>query len=84
MLNFLNHYNLKLLKIIINSGNGAATGDVVKREGADFGIAFDSDFDRCFAWFLKILRCLRVKLQMKLGYPNQIPDDASTQKENKA
>ena len=49
VLNFLNHYNLKLLKIIINSGNGAATGDVVKREGADFGIAFDSDFDRCFA-----------------------------------
>ena len=26
----------------------AATGDVVKREGADFGVAFDGDFDRCF------------------------------------
>ena len=28
--------------------NHAATGDVVKAEGADFGVAFDGDFDRCF------------------------------------
>ena len=28
--------------------NHAATGDVVKREQADFGVAFDGDFDRCF------------------------------------
>jgi phosphomannomutase len=94
VLSFLNHSNLKPLKIVINSGNGAAgptfdtiadelarmgsplefirvhhepdhtfpngipnpllpenhaaTGDVVKHEGADFGIAFDGDFDRCF------------------------------------
>ena len=93
-LSFLNHSNLKPLKIVINSGNGAAgptfdaiakelshigsplefirvhhepdhtfpngipnpllvenhsaTGDIVKRGGADFGIAFDGDFDRCF------------------------------------
>ena len=93
-LSFLNHSKLKPLKIIVNSGNGAAgptfdaiadelgrigsplefirvhhepdhtfpngipnpllpenhavTGDVVKREGADFGVAFDGDFDRCF------------------------------------
>ena len=93
-LSFLNHSNLKSLRIVINSGNGAAgptfdaiadelarldapiefirvhhdpdhtfphgipnpllpenhaaTGDVVKREGADFGVAFDGDFDRCF------------------------------------
>ena len=93
-LSFLNHSNLKALKIVVNSGNGAAgptfdaiadelsrigaplkfiqvyhepdhtfphgipnpllpenhaaTGDVVKREGADFGVAFDGDFDRCF------------------------------------
>jgi phosphomannomutase len=91
---FLNQSNLKPLKIVVNSGNGAAgptfdaianelsrrgaplefirvhhepdhkfpngipnpllpenhaaTGDVVKREGADFGVAFDGDFDRCF------------------------------------
>ena len=94
VLSFLNHFNLKPLKIVVNSGNGAAgptfdaianelihigaplefvqvhhepdhtfpngipnpllpdnhaaTGDVVKREGADFGVAFDGDFDRCF------------------------------------
>ena len=93
-LSFLNHSNLKPLKIVVNSGNGAAgptfdaiaaelrhigsplefilvhhepdntfpngipnplltenhaaTGDVVKRNGADFGVAFDGDFDRCF------------------------------------
>ena len=93
-LSFLNHSNLKPLKIVVNSGNGAAgptfdaiadelsslgaplefirvhhepdhtfpngipnpllpenhaaTGDAVKREGADFGVAFDGDFDRCF------------------------------------
>ena len=93
-LSFLNHSNLKPLRIVVNSGNGAAgptfdaiadelsnlgaplefirvhhepnhtfphgipnpllpenhaaTGDVVKREGADFGVAFDGDFDRCF------------------------------------
>ena len=28
--------------------NHAATGDVVKYEKADFGVAFDGDFDRCF------------------------------------
>ena len=28
--------------------NHAATADVVKAEGADFGVAFDGDFDRCF------------------------------------
>ena len=28
--------------------NHAATADVVKETGADFGIAFDGDFDRCF------------------------------------
>jgi len=28
--------------------NHAATADVVVREGADMGIAFDGDFDRCF------------------------------------
>ena len=28
--------------------NHSATGDVVAKEGADFGIAFDGDFDRCF------------------------------------
>jgi phosphomannomutase len=94
VLSFLNQSNLKPLKIVVNSGNGAAgptfdaianelsrmdaplefirvhhepdhtfpngipnpllpenhaaTGDVVKREGADFGVAFDGDFDRCF------------------------------------
>jgi len=94
VLSFLNHSNLKPLKIVVNSGNGAAgptfnaiadelaqmdaplefirvhhdpdptfpngipnpllpenhavTGDVVKREQADFGVAFDGDFDRCF------------------------------------
>ena len=28
--------------------NHLATADVVKAEGADFGVAFDGDFDRCF------------------------------------
>lgn len=28
--------------------NHAATADVVKSEAADFGVAFDGDFDRCF------------------------------------
>lgn len=28
--------------------NHAATGDVVRLHGADFGVAFDGDFDRCF------------------------------------
>jgi phosphomannomutase len=28
--------------------NHAVTADVVKAEGADFGVAFDGDFDRCF------------------------------------
>lgn len=28
--------------------NHSATGDEVKLEGADFGVAFDGDFDRCF------------------------------------
>ena len=28
--------------------NHAATADVVKAEEADFGVAFDGDFDRCF------------------------------------
>ena len=94
VLSFLNHSNLKPLRIVVNSGNGAAgptfdaiadelsrigaplkfirfhheldptfpngipnpllqenhavTGDVVRREAADFGVAFDGDFDRCF------------------------------------
>lgn len=30
------------------SSNHAATADVVREVGADFGIAFDGDFDRCF------------------------------------
>ena len=30
------------------SANHAATADVVLREGADMGVAFDGDFDRCF------------------------------------
>ena len=30
------------------SENHAATADVVKAEKADFGVAFDGDFDRCF------------------------------------
>lgn len=91
---FINSVNLKPLKIVINSGNGAAgpivdcldetlkkkavetnfvrvhhypdssfpngipnplleenrsaTSDIVIRENADFGVAFDGDFDRCF------------------------------------
>ncbi len=94
VLSFLNVGVLKPLKIVINSGNGAAgptvdtiinrittqgapvefirvhhtpdptfpngipnpllsqnhaaTADVVKAEAADFGVAFDGDFDRCF------------------------------------
>jgi phosphomannomutase len=28
--------------------NHFKTADVVRREGADFGVAFDCDFDRCF------------------------------------
>ena len=28
--------------------NQSSTSNVVKREGADFGVAFDGDFDRCF------------------------------------
>ena len=94
VLSFLNQSNLKPLKVVVNSGNGAAgptfdaiadelsrigaplefirvhhepdhtfphgipnpllpanhaaTGEVVKREQADFGVAFDGDFDRCF------------------------------------
>lgn len=28
--------------------NHSATGDIVLREGADLGVAFDGDFDRCF------------------------------------
>ena len=28
--------------------NHAATGNIVRREGADFGVAWDGDFDRCF------------------------------------
>ncbi|WP_093966856.1 phosphomannomutase [Actibacterium lipolyticum] len=28
--------------------NRPATGDIVRREGADLGIAWDGDFDRCF------------------------------------
>ena len=30
--------------------NHAATASVVKAEGADFGVAFDGDFDRCFVF----------------------------------
>ena len=94
VLQFLNVSALKPLKIVVNSGNGAAgptfdviaqsladenapldfvrvhhtpdhtfpngipnpllpknqmaTSDVVKEVGADFGVAFDGDFDRCF------------------------------------
>ena len=28
--------------------NRSSTADVIVREGADFGVAFDGDFDRCF------------------------------------
>ena len=94
VLSFINTDALKPLKIVINSGNGAAgptfdaiekqlnnnnpqlefvrvdhapdsafpngipnpllpenhhkTADIVKDVGADFGVAFDGDFDRCF------------------------------------
>ena len=94
VLSFINRNKLKPLKIVINSGNGAAgptfdaiekklntnnpkiefvrvdhtpdstfpngipnpllhenhhkTADIVKNVGADFGVAFDGDFDRCF------------------------------------
>lgn len=94
ILSFMTLSRLKPLKIVINSGNGAAgptvdaiieklkqknsliefikvnhepdsrfpngipnpileqnhpaTADIVKQENADFGIAFDGDFDRCF------------------------------------
>ena len=94
LLNFVDLKSLRPLKIVINSGNGAAgpvidalqsaieaegikvnfvrvhhmpdssfpngipnplleenrshTSDVVKSEKADFGVAFDGDFDRCF------------------------------------
>ena len=94
VLSFLQIENLKPLRIVVNSGNGAAgptfdaiakrldeleaplefirvhhepdatfpngipnpllpenhaaTGDVVRLQGADFGVAFDGDFDRCF------------------------------------
>ena len=91
VLNFMDVSALKPLKIVVNSGNGAAgptfdaiaerldaplefirvhhkpdatfpngipnpllpqnhaaTAEVVKETGADFGVAFDGDFDRCF------------------------------------
>ena len=94
VLSFVNRNKLKPLKIVINSGNGAAgptfdaiekklntnnpkiefvrvdhtpdstfpngipnpllsenhhkTAEIVKNVGADFGVAFDGDFDRCF------------------------------------
>jgi len=94
VLSFVDVKSLRPLKIVVNSGNGAAgptfdaianrlsylgaplefirvhhtpdatfpngipnpllpenhpaTADVVKAEGADFGVAFDGDFDRCF------------------------------------
>ena len=94
VLGFINLKNLKPLKIVLNSGNGAAgpvvdlirdklnlrgidtnfvyvhhtpdplfpngipnplleenrskTANVVVKERADFGVAFDGDFDRCF------------------------------------
>jgi phosphomannomutase len=94
LLNFVDVKSLRPLKIVVNSGNGAAgptfdaiadrltelgaplefirvhhtpdatfpngipnpllpenhsaTADVVKDEKADFGVAFDGDFDRCF------------------------------------
>ena len=94
ILNFISLKNLKPLKIVLNSGNGAAgpvvdelenylkqkgiavdfvrfhhepdpsfpngipnpliernrfvTSEAVKKLGADFGVAFDGDFDRCF------------------------------------
>ena len=28
--------------------NRLVTSEVIKREKADFGVAFDGDFDRCF------------------------------------
>ena len=94
ILSFIDEEKLRPLKIVINSGNGAAgpvidalqqefidrdvesnfvlvnhlpdssfpngipnplieenrpaTADIVKKENADFGVAFDGDFDRCF------------------------------------
>jgi phosphomannomutase len=94
VLSFVNVKVLRPLKLVVNSGNGAAgptfdaiakrllelgaplkfirvhhtpdatfpngipnplllenhskTSDVVKKNGADFGVAFDGDFDRCF------------------------------------
>ena len=94
VLSFVDVKSLQPLKLVVNSGNGAAgptfdafvgrlmelgaplefirvhhvpdatfpngipnpllpenhpvTADVVKAEGADFGVAFDGDFDRCF------------------------------------
>ncbi len=94
ILSFIDHRKLSPLKIVINSGNGAAgqvidklneklvfngvktefvylhhnpdssfpngipnplleenrksTSNLIKREKADFGVAFDGDFDRCF------------------------------------
>ncbi|WP_320150908.1 phosphomannomutase CpsG [uncultured Tolumonas sp.] len=94
LMNYINPINFKPLKLVVNSGNGAAghvideierrfkvldvpmefikvhheadgnfpngipnpllpecrqdTADAVKAHGADMGIAFDGDFDRCF------------------------------------
>ena len=38
--------------------NHAKTADVVREQGADFGVAFDGDFDRCFLFDEEGALCL--------------------------